>query len=118
MQVPFNDLRPQTESIRTQLDVAVEIVLHSGRFILGLEVEAFEREFAAWCGAQHAVGVASGTDAIRIGLLALGVEPGDEVISPANAGVPPVVAILLTGARPVFADVDPITHTLDPDSVA
>ncbi len=104
--------------MRAELDAALAGVLDSGWYILGQQGEAFEREFAAWCGAAHGVGVGSGTDALRIALLALGVQPGDEVITVANAGIPPVAAIVAVGARPVFADVTPTTHTLDPDQAA
>lgn len=110
----FNDLRPQHQNIRTELDAALAAVLTSGRFLLGQQGEAFEQEFAAYCSAAHGVGVASGTDALRLALLALGVQPGDEVITVANAGVPPVAAIVAAGARPRFVDVDPVTRTLDP----
>ena len=89
-------------------------VLDRGRFILGEEVAAFEAEFAVCCGASYAVGVASGTDALHLALRALGVRPGDEVITVANAGVPQTVAIELAGARPVFVDVEAETLNMDP----
>ncbi|MFN0070887.1 MAG: DegT/DnrJ/EryC1/StrS family aminotransferase [Chloroflexota bacterium] len=113
--VPFNDLKPGIAALRTEIDAAIAEVLDSGRAILGPQVTAFESEFADFCHARSGVGVASGTDALRIGLLALGVEPGDEVITVANAGVPPVAAIELANATPVLADIDPVTHTLDPE---
>jgi dTDP-4-amino-4,6-dideoxygalactose transaminase len=85
---------------------------------MGPELQHFERDFAAYHGPlQHAVGVGSGTDAIRIGLQALGIEAGDEVLIPANAGVPPVAATVASGAIPVFCDVDPRTHGLDPAEI-
>lgn len=113
--VPFNVLAPGVQSIRAELDQAIARVLDSGWFLMGPELEAFEREFAAYhaCGTE-AVGLSSGTDALRIGLLALGVASGDEVLITANAGVPPVAAVVAAGARPVFCEVDPHTHTLDP----
>lgn len=92
-------------------------VLDSGWFVLGEQVEAFEREFAEYCGARYAVGVGSGTEALHLGLLALGVEPGDEVITVAFTAVPTATAIWLAGARPVFVDVDPGTYTMDPSQV-
>lgn len=95
----------------------VERVLASGRYILGEEVERFERAFAAFCGARHVVGVASGTDAISIALAAGGVRPGDEVVTAANTCVPTVVGIEGCGAVPVLADVDPATFTLTPETV-
>ena len=84
-------------------------MLDAGRFVLGEEVERFEAAFAAYCGARHAVGVASGTDAIAIALQAAGVGPGDEVITAANTCVPTIVGIERAGATPVLADVDPAT---------
>jgi dTDP-3-amino-3,4,6-trideoxy-alpha-D-glucose transaminase len=116
--VPFNVLAPGVEAIRTQLDAAIGRVLDRGWFLMGPEIEKFEREFAAYHGnSLEAVGVGSGTDAIRIGLGALGVGPGDDVLVTANAGVPPVAALVAAGARPVFCDVDPHTHTLDPEEI-
>jgi dTDP-4-amino-4,6-dideoxygalactose transaminase len=116
--VPFNVLAPGVKALRAELDAAVARVLDSGWFLIGPELEAFEREFAAYHGETlQAIGLGSGTDALRIGLLALGIEPGDEVLVVANAGVPPVAAVVAAGGVPVFCDVDPRTHTLDPDEI-
>ena len=116
--VPFNVLAPGVQSIRAELDQAIGRVLDSGWFLMGPELAGFEREFAAYHGTGYeAVGLSSGTDALRIGLLALGVEPGDEVLVTANAGVPPVAAVVAAGARPIFCEVDPLAHTLDPDEI-
>jgi dTDP-4-amino-4,6-dideoxygalactose transaminase len=116
--IPFNVLAPGVQAIRPELDAAIARVLDSGWFLMGPELQAFEREFAAYHGAGfEAVGVGSGTDALRIGLLALGIEPGDEVLVVANAGVPPVAAVVAAGGIPVFCDVDPGSHTLDPDEI-
>ena len=115
MKVPFLDLSRQIAAIRDELDVTIARVLDGGWFVLGPPLEAFERDFAAYCGAREAVGVASGTDAITIALQAVGVEPGDEVVTAANTCVPTVAAIEAAGGTPVLADVDPRTHTLDPD---
>jgi dTDP-3-amino-3,4,6-trideoxy-alpha-D-glucose transaminase len=110
--IPFIDLRPGEDdaAVRT----AVDRVIARGWFVLGPEVEAFEAEFAAACGARHAVGVGNGTDAIALLLRAISVEPGDEVIVPALTAAYTGLAVLLAGATPVFADVDPGTLTLDP----
>src|SRR4051794_12411367 len=81
-------------------------VARSGRYILGPEVETFEAEFAAFCGSRHAIGVANGTDAISIGLLALGVRPGDEVVVPSFTFYASVEAAMTIGATPVFCDID------------
>jgi dTDP-3-amino-3,4,6-trideoxy-alpha-D-glucose transaminase len=116
--VPFLDLRRQTDALRPELDSALADVLDEGRYVLGPPVEEFERAFADYCGASHAVGVASGTDAITIALQAVGVGPGDEVVVPANTTVPTVAGVEAAGAVPVLADVDPMTYTLDPGSVA
>jgi len=115
--IAFNDLRPQYAALRAELDEAVGRVLQRGWFILGPELEAFEAEFAAYCGARHAVGVGSGTDALHLALRACGVGPGDEVVTVAFTAVPTVNAISLAGARPVFVDVDPTTRTMDPARV-
>src|SRR5258706_7508569 len=111
--VPFGDLKRQYESIRAELDEAAARAMSGGWYILGPEVRAFEEEFAAFCGASYAVGVASGTDALQLALVALGVGDGDEVITVANAGVPGAVAILQAGARPVFVDVEERGYNLD-----
>jgi dTDP-4-amino-4,6-dideoxygalactose transaminase len=116
--VPFNDLRPQYAAIRTEIDAAVAGVLARGWFVLGPEVEAFESEFAAYCDARHAVGVGSGTEALHLALLACEVGPGDEVVTVAHTAVPTINAISLTGAGPVFVDVDPDTYTMDPRAAA
>src|SRR3954463_8552096 len=89
-----------------RLDERISAVVRSGRYILGPEVEAFEREFAAYCGVRHCVGVANGTDAITIGLRALGVRPGDEVVVPSFTFYASVEAVAAIGATPAFCDVD------------
>jgi dTDP-4-amino-4,6-dideoxygalactose transaminase len=112
--IQFVDLRRQHEEIREELGAAVASVIESARFILGPEVEAFEREFADHCGVAHAVGTNSGTSALHLALLAAGVGPGDEVITVGLTFWATVAAILYTGATPVLVDVDPNTCTLDP----
>jgi dTDP-4-amino-4,6-dideoxygalactose transaminase len=115
--VPLLDLQAQYRSIKPQIDHAVMEVLESGQFILGPAVERFESAFAAFCGTGHAIGVNSGTSALHLALLAAGVRPGDEVITVSMTFVATVAAILYTGARPVFVDVDPVTHLMDPDLI-
>ncbi|HEX9016455.1 MAG TPA: DegT/DnrJ/EryC1/StrS family aminotransferase [Chloroflexota bacterium] len=114
MRIEFNDLRPQHRDIRAEIDAAVGQVLEAGWFVLGKQDEAFEREFADYCGAAHCVGVGSGTEAIHLALLAAGVKPGDDVVTVSLTAVPTASAISFAGARPVFVDVDPRTFTMDP----
>jgi dTDP-3-amino-3,4,6-trideoxy-alpha-D-glucose transaminase len=116
--VPFNQLKPGVDALRPDLDAAIARVLDSGRFLMGPELERFEHDFAAYHSPEvHAAGVGSGTDAITIALRALGVHSGDEVLVPANAGVPPVAATVAAGCVPVFCEVDPRTHGLDPGAL-
>jgi dTDP-3-amino-3,4,6-trideoxy-alpha-D-glucose transaminase len=112
--VPFGDLAREYAAIRPEVDAAVLAVLARGRFVLGEEGEHFERELGTWLGAAHVVGCASGTEAITLALLALGIGPGDEVLLPANTCVPTAAGIRMTGATPVPVDVDPATLMLDP----
>jgi len=107
MAVPLFDTATPLAPLRAEIDVAMARVLDSGRFILGPEVAAFEQEFAAYCGAAHAVGVANGTEALTIALRAMGVGPGDDVVVPSFTFYASAEAIPPTGARPVFCDVDP-----------
>jgi aminotransferase EvaB len=112
--IPFFDYRPLQARLRPELERAVARVFDSGQLILGDEVRAFEAEFAAYVGCAHGIGVNSGTDALLLSLRALGIGLGDEVITVANAGVPPVAAIRAVGATPVFADVRRDSLLLDP----
>jgi dTDP-4-amino-4,6-dideoxygalactose transaminase len=102
---------------REAIDAAVHRVLDSGWYILGREVEAFEREFAAWLGAAHAIGVANGTDAVELALRAVGVGPGDEVIAPAHTATATIAAIEHAGAVPVLVDIEAKTYGLDPEKL-
>jgi dTDP-4-amino-4,6-dideoxygalactose transaminase len=111
--IPAFDYRPEYERHKQEIDQAIERVLRSGQLVLGPEVESFEREFADAVGAVGTVGVNSGTDALTLALRALEIGPGDEVITVANAGVPPVAAIRAVGASPRFVDVHPGTLLLD-----
>jgi len=116
--IPMVDLEAQTKALWPELEKAALDVLRSGRFILGPNVEAFEREAAAFLGVRHAVGVGSGTDALVLGLRALGIGPGDEVIVPSFTFFASAESVSLVGATPVFADIEPHTFCLEPDSVA
>jgi dTDP-4-amino-4,6-dideoxygalactose transaminase len=111
------DLSRQYAGLRADILAAVERVCASQSFILGTEVEALERESAAFCGVEHAVGCASGTDALWLALLALGVQPGDAVITTAFSFFASAAAIARVGARPVLLDVEPGTLNLDPAAV-
>jgi dTDP-4-amino-4,6-dideoxygalactose transaminase len=115
IRVPFGDSKRAYESIKSELDEAALRVLASGWYILGREVTAFEEAFAAFCGVGHAIGVGNGTEALYLALAALGVGRGDEVITVANAAIYEPLTILQAGARPVYADVDERTHTIEPE---
>jgi dTDP-4-amino-4,6-dideoxygalactose transaminase len=110
----LGDLRREYAQIHSSIDEAVQRVLDRGWFILGEEIEAFEAEWAAYCSVGHAVGVGNGTDALHLALRAAGIVPGDEVVVPALTATFTALAVSMAGATPVFADVDPQRHTLDP----
>jgi dTDP-3-amino-3,4,6-trideoxy-alpha-D-glucose transaminase len=114
--IPFLDLRPGVDA--ADVRGAIERVLARGWFVLGPELEAFEKVFAEGCQAPHAVGVGTGTDALALALRALGVGPGDEVITSPLSAAYSALAIMMAGARPVFADIDPDRLTLDPRAAA
>jgi dTDP-4-amino-4,6-dideoxygalactose transaminase len=116
--VPFLDLKAQYQSIKPEIQEALQKVLDECSFVLGNEVAAFEQEFAAYCGANYGVAVNSGTSALHLALLAAGVGPGDEVITVPFTFVATVAAILYTGARPVFIDIDPCSFTMDMNQLA
>ena len=118
MKIPLVDLKAQYQSIKAETDSAIQKVIDSGQFILGPEVSAFEQEVAAYCGTKHAVGVASGTDALLLALLGCGIAPGDEVITTPFTFIATAEAIVRCGATPVFADIDPLTYNLDPARTA
>jgi dTDP-3-amino-3,4,6-trideoxy-alpha-D-glucose transaminase len=117
MTVPLFDTSTALAPLKEELRAAIARVLDSERYILGPEVEAFEREWAAYCGAGHAVGVANGTEAITIALRAMGVGPGDEVVVPSFTFYASAEAIPPTGARPVFCDIDPDTYCVSAETV-
>src|SRR3954452_23736475 len=112
--IPFVDLGRQHGPIQDALRAAFARVLGASSYILGEEVARFEEEFAAYCGARHCVGVASGTAALTIATLAAGLRPGDEVIVPAHTFIASALGLAHAGAVPVFCDVDPGTGLIDP----
>ena len=114
MTVPLLDLKAQYATIKTEMDAAVHSVLDSGRFIQGPEVTALENEVATYSHAAHGIGCASGTDALLLALKALGVGPGDEVVTTAYSFFASASTIALAGAVPVFCDIEPDTYNLDP----
>ena len=113
VKVPFLDLKAQYHSIKPEIDAAISTILESSQFVLGEEVAAFEREFAAYCGASQGIAVNSGTSALHLALLAAGIGPGDEVITVPFTFVATVSAICYTGATPVFVDIEPDYYTMD-----
>ena len=117
MKVPFLDLKAQYESIKDEISEAIQQVLDSCAFAGGPFVEEFEKNFAELCGCKHAVGVGSGTEALWMALLALGVGPGDEVITVPNTFIATAEAITFCGATPVFVDIDEKTYTMDPQKL-
>jgi dTDP-4-amino-4,6-dideoxygalactose transaminase len=117
MQIPFGDLKRQYISIKDEIDEAIRKVLNRGSFILGENVESFEREFSNFCGAKFGIGVGSGTEALHLSLVSCGVQAGDEVITVANTAVPTVSAISFANATPVFVDIDPESYNINPSKI-
>lgn len=115
--IPLVDLATQSQQIRDQVLGRMAQVIDAGRYILGKEVEEFERMFADYCGVSYCVGVANGTDAIHLALRALDIGPGDEVITVGNSFAATAFAIAYTGATPVFVDIDPQTYNMDPNLI-
>jgi dTDP-4-amino-4,6-dideoxygalactose transaminase len=115
--IPYLDLRAQYLTIKDEIDVAIKDVVGSCHFVLGEQVEAFESEFAKFCGTEYAVGVNSGTSALHLALLAAGVKAGDEVITVSDTFVATAAAICYTGAIPVFVEIDPCSCTMDPAKI-
>src|ERR1022692_2499067 len=113
IKVPSLDLKIQYQGIKPEIDAAIARVLDSCQFVLGSEVAGFEREFAAYCGADECIALNSGTSALHLALLAAGVGPGDEVVTVPFTFVASVAAVLYTGARPVLVDIDPRSFTMD-----
>ena len=111
--IAFIDLASQQDRIRPALESALHRVLHHGRYIQGPEIDALEKRLADYVGVEHCVGVSSGTDALLIALMALGIGPGDELITTAFSFAATAEAVLLLGARPVYVDIDPVTFNID-----
>ena len=111
--IPFVDLTAQHAAIGAESEATAARILRNAEFILGSEVERFEEEFASYCGCGYGVGVDSGTSALELALRAYGVSAGDEVVVPANTFIATALAISCVGAKPVLADIDPVTYTLD-----
>ena len=114
MQIPFLDVGAAYLELKPEIDAAIARVLDSGWYILGPEVDAFEAEYAAYCEAQHAIGVANGLDALHLALLAMGVGPGDEVIVPSNTYIATWLAVSQCGATPVPVEPVEATYNIDP----
>ena len=114
MKVPFLDIAAANAPLRDEINLVITEVIDSSAFAGGAFVTRFEEEFAPFCGCRHAIGVGSGTEALWLVLLALGIGPGDEVITAPNSFMATAEAITYCGAKPVFVDVDPCTYTIDP----
>ncbi|TMD76850.1 MAG: DegT/DnrJ/EryC1/StrS family aminotransferase [Chloroflexi bacterium] len=112
--LPLVDLRAQHAAIAAEVQAALDKVMSNADFILGADVAEFESEFARYCGAEHCVGLDSGMSALELGMRAMGIGPGDEVITPAGSFIASSSAISFTGATPVWVDVDPKTYNIDP----
>ena len=117
MKVPLVDLVTQYKNIKPEMDAAIHGVLDSGAFILGPAVKEFEKNMAEYTGVKHAVGVASGTDAIQLALMAYNIGPGDEVITTPMTFVATVEVMVFLGIKPVFVDIDPKTYIIDPNQI-
>lgn len=117
MHIPFVDLKAQYETLKDEVAEAIRGVLESAQFVGGEALASFERDFAAYCQVRYARGVANGTDALHLALRALGIGHGDEVITTPHTFIATAAAIVATGARPVFVDIDPDTYTIDPKMI-
>ena len=117
MKIPLIDLKAQFNSIKGEVNEAIQGVLQRGQFILGPEVKNFEEEMATYCGTSFAIGVASGSDALRLSLLACGIKPGDEVITSPFTFIATAEAVTNCGATPIFVDIDPRTYNINPTQI-
>ena len=112
--IPFVDLAAQQDRLRTEIEAGIAGVLAHGKYILGPEVDELEERLSAFSGAAHAITVANGTDALQIALMALGIGPGDEVITPGFSYIAAAEAVAVLGAKVVYVDIDPASYNLDP----
>ncbi len=118
MRVPFVDLRAKHDELRTEIDVVLRQAIDESSFIGGPSLGRFEEHFAAYCGAAHAAGCASGTDALKLALMAAGVGPGVEVITVPHTFIATVEAITTVGAQPAFIDIEPTTYCMSAERLA
>lgn len=116
--IPFVDLAAQQDRLRTEIEAGIARVLAHGQYILGPEVAELEDRLAAYTGAAHCISCANGTDALQIALMALGVGPGDEVITPAFSYIATAEATVVLGGKPVYVDIDPVTYNVAPEAIA
>jgi UDP-2-acetamido-2-deoxy-ribo-hexuluronate aminotransferase len=116
--IHFCDLKAQQARLKEKIDAGIQNVLAHGKYILGPEVDELEEKLSEYTGASYCVTCANGTDALQIALMALGVGPGDEVITPAFSYIATAEATVLLGAKPVFVDIDPVTYNIDPNAIA
>lgn len=117
MAIKFVDLRRQYETIRDEIEIAIQQALESADFVMGTELRKFEEDFARYCGTRYAVGVGSGTSALQIALQGLGLEPGSEVIIPANTYIATALAVTQAGGTPILVDVDSETYAVGPRAI-
>jgi dTDP-4-amino-4,6-dideoxygalactose transaminase len=118
MKIPFVDLRAQHDEVRAEIDAAIKEIIDNSSFIGGERVSSFEKNYAAFCDTRHALACASGTDALRLALMAAGVGPDEEVVTPPHTFIATVEAMTMVGAHPAFVDIDGPTYNLSPDRLA
>jgi UDP-2-acetamido-2-deoxy-ribo-hexuluronate aminotransferase len=112
--IPFVDLAAQQDRLRVDIEAGIARVLAHGKYILGPEVDELEEKLAAFAGAKHCISCANGTDALQIAFMALDLQPGDEIITPAFSYIATAEAAVLLGLKPIYVDIDPATYCMDP----
>lgn len=117
MTIPFIDLAAQQNRLRTEIETGISRVLSHGKYILGPEVDELEERLAAYTGSSHCITVANGTDALQIALMALGIGPGDEVITPGFSYIAAAEAVSILGAKSIYVDIDPTSYNIDPSRI-